>query len=100
MLFVSVGLTAIDVSLCGPAVGEQSVLRSAAGEVVGVQIAVPGLVFGPVPNTALVTGAGASTTLWVKLTGCGSPPSSPIAAVTPRARVKRLPTAATTSMRR
>jgi hypothetical protein len=40
-----------------------------------VQIAVPGLSVGPVPNTAPATGAGASTTLCVKSTGCMSAPT-------------------------
>src|SRR5690242_5120372 len=68
-----VGLTAIDVSLCGPAdVVSQSVLALAASCAAVVQIAVPVLTAGAVPNTAPGTGAGASVTLCVKSTGCGS----------------------------
>ena len=68
------GLTAMDVSLCGPADAvSQSVLALAATCVAVVQIAVPVLTAGAVPNTAPGTGAGASTALCVKSTGCGSP---------------------------
>ena len=71
-----VGLTAIDVSLCGPAdVVSQSVLTLAVTCAAVVQIAVPVLTAGPEPNTAPATGAGASTTLCVKSTGCGSSPA-------------------------
>src|SRR6266704_3044105 len=71
------GLTAIDVSLCGPAdVVSQSVLTLAASCAAVVQIAVPVLTAGAVPNTAPGTGAGASTTLCVKSTGCTSSPAA------------------------
>src|SRR6185437_7840296 len=71
------GLTAIDVSLCGPADAvSQSVLALAVSCAAVVQIAVPVLTAGPVPNTAPATGAGASTTLCVKSTGCGSSPAA------------------------
>src|SRR5262245_31368906 len=85
MLFGFVGLTAMDVSLCGPAVGAQSVLTFGATDGAVVQMAVPVFTGGELPNTALVTGAGASVTLCVKLIGCGSPPSSPAAVVAPTA---------------
>src|SRR6266700_7184463 len=66
------GLTAIEVSLCGPTDGSvQSVLTLAAVEVAVVQMAVPVLTDGAVPNTAPGTGAGAFTTLCVKSRGCG-----------------------------
>src|SRR5215470_14064776 len=66
-----VGLTAIEVSLCGPTDGSvQSVLTFDALDVAVVQIAVPVLTAGAVPKTASVTGAGAFIT-FVKLTGCG-----------------------------
>src|SRR6476646_7776625 len=69
MLLWSVGLTAIEVSLWGPAEASQSVLAlTPCGAV--VQIAVPVFTAGPVPNTEPATGAGAPTTLWVKSTGC------------------------------
>src|SRR5690348_389649 len=81
MLLVSVGLTAIEVSLCGPIAcpalePSQSVLTFAAVDVAVVQIAVPVFTAGPVPNTAPATGAGASLTLWTNFTGCGSPSPS------------------------
>src|SRR4051794_4528975 len=79
MLSESAGLTAIDVSLCGPTVGAQSVLTFAAPDVVVEQIAVPVLTAGPEPYTAPATGAGASNTLCVKSTGCGSSPAAAIA---------------------
>src|SRR4051794_29259427 len=76
MFEVLVGLTAIDVSLCGPTEDvSQSVLAFGPDWVAVVQIAVPVLTAGPDPNTALGTGAGALIALWVKSTGCG--PSSP-----------------------
>src|SRR3954452_11467180 len=78
----SVGFTAIDVSLCGPLVS-QSVFTLAALVVAVVQIAVPVLTWGPVPNTAPAIGAWVSRMLWVKSTGCGSPPSSPAARAGP-----------------
>src|SRR5215472_238233 len=66
-----VGLTAIEVSLCGPTDGSvQSVLTFDALDVAVVQIAVPVLTAGAVPKTAPVTGAGAFIT-FVKSTGCG-----------------------------
>src|SRR6266516_2286841 len=75
--WVFVGLTAIDVSLCGPAVGAQSVLALAPVWIGVVQIFWPGLRELSEPKTAPATGAGASTTLWVKSTGwMMSPPSS------------------------
>src|SRR6266581_3799404 len=70
-----VGFTAIEVSLCGPAVCSQSVLTLAVACVGVEQIAVPVFVAGAVPNTAPVTGAGAPVTLCVKSTGCEEPPS-------------------------
>src|SRR5580765_5545540 len=73
MLFTFVGLTAIDVSLCGPVdVVSQSVFACAALCTAVVQIAVPVFTAGPEPNVALGTGAGASNGLCVKSTGCGS----------------------------
>src|SRR6266446_1861579 len=73
MFFTFVGLTAIDVSLCGPVdVVSQSVFAFAVACVAVVQIAVPVFTAGPEPNTALGTGAGALIALWVKSTGCGS----------------------------
>src|SRR5262249_25375214 len=66
-----VGLTAIEVSLCGPTdASVQSVLTLDALDVAVVQIAVPVLTAGVVPKTASVTGAAAFIT-FVKLTGCG-----------------------------
>src|SRR5437879_272609 len=79
MFRVLVGLTAIDVSLCGPAVGAQSVLTFAALDVVVEQIAVPVLTAGPVPTTAPATGAGASKALCGRSTGCGSSSAAAIA---------------------
>src|SRR6266850_6331123 len=68
MLLASFGLTAIDVSLWGPAEDSQSVFAlTPCGAV--VQIAVPVFTAGPVPNTDPATGAGAPATLWVKSTG-------------------------------
>src|SRR3954454_9413405 len=78
----SVGFTAIDVSLCGPFV-LQSVFTLAALVVAVVQIAVPVLTCGPVPKTAPGIGAWGSRVLWVKSTGCASPPSSPTARAGP-----------------
>src|SRR3954454_6774815 len=66
-----VGLTAIEVSLCG-LFTSQSVLTFGVACVGVVQIAVPVLVAGAPPKTAPATGAGASVALWVKSTGCGS----------------------------
>src|SRR5262249_52815877 len=87
MLFGSVGLTAIDVSLCGPPKvvvwPSQSVLKFGPDCGPVVQIAVPVFVDGDCPKTAPATGAGASLTLWLKSTGCGS--SSPSAVATPTA---------------
>jgi len=62
-----VGLTAIAVSLCGPTDpgSVQSVLTLSVVCVSVVQIAVPVLTAGAVPNTALSTGAGAPVTLCV-----------------------------------
>src|SRR5215212_10107771 len=69
MLAGFVGFTAIDVSLCGT-FRSQSVLTLAAAEVAVVQIAVPGLVCpAGLPYTPPVTGAGASTPLWVTSIG-------------------------------
>src|SRR6266567_6955963 len=69
-----VGLTAIEVSLCGPTDSSvQSVLTLAAVEVEVVQIAVPVLTGGEDPNTPPATGAGAFTTLCVKSRGCWLP---------------------------
>src|SRR5258708_33375597 len=80
MFSLLVGLTGMEVSLCGLLAPSQSVLTFAPVCVGVVQIAVPVLTAGPVPNTAPVTGAGASLTLCVKLIGCGL--SSPSAAAT------------------
>src|SRR6266702_7220072 len=67
-----VGLIAIDVSLCGPTdASVQSVLALAVVCVPVVQIAVPVLTAGAVPNTAPSTGAGAPVTLCAKSMGCG-----------------------------
>src|SRR5215467_7791162 len=82
MLSGLVGFTAIDVSLCAPT-PSQSVSTLAVVWVGVVQIAVPGLAAGALPKTALVTGAGASLTLWAKSIGCGS--SSALAAAPPTA---------------
>src|SRR4029077_4479597 len=75
MFIELVGLTAIEVSLCGPTdPWAQSVLTfSFVGStaVVVVQNAVPVLTFGAVPNCADVSGAGAPITLCEKLIGCG-----------------------------
>src|SRR4029077_12350435 len=80
MLLASVGLTAIEVSLCGPTDDvSQSVLTFAVSCVAVVQIAVPVLTAGPVPNTAPGTGAAASLMLWVKSTGSTLSPPSPAA---------------------
>src|SRR5829696_1733310 len=69
MLAGLVGFTAIDVSLCGT-FRSQSVLTLAAAEVAVVQIAVPVLVCpAGLPYTPPVTGAGASTPLWVTSIG-------------------------------
>src|SRR5690349_18028774 len=68
MLSWSVGLTAIDVSLCG-LFASQLVLTLAAVDVAVVHSALPFFVAGPLPKTECVTGAGASTTLWTKSTG-------------------------------
>src|SRR2546423_7448726 len=78
MLLVFVGLTAIDVSLCG-VLCSQSVLTFAAVDVVVEQIGVPILVADPEPNTAPAIGAGASKALCVKSIGCGSSPAAAIA---------------------
>src|SRR4029077_13602562 len=80
-----VWLTAIDVSLCGW-VRSQSVLTLTPPATVETgdveQNGTPCVPLPPWPNTADVTGAGASKTLCVKSTGCGS--SSAVAAATPR----------------
>src|SRR5262245_18795965 len=70
MFDVSVGLTAMDVSLCGP-FSSQSVLTFAAAEVAVVQMAVPVFTFGPFDQTVPDTGAGASITLCVASIGSG-----------------------------
>src|SRR5262245_64426648 len=75
MLLGSVGFTAMDVSLCGPSCS-QSVLTFAAVDVFVWQIGVPSFAPGLVPKTALVTGAGASTTLCTKSIGWGAPSSA------------------------
>src|SRR5262249_57087427 len=91
------GSIAIDVSLCGPAdVVSQSVLALAASCVAVAQIAVPVLTAGALPNTAPGMGAGASVTLCVKSTGCGS--SSAWASDVPRAIID-IDTAATITPR-
>jgi hypothetical protein len=96
MFWVFVGLTAIDVSLCGP-MPSQSVFTFADVCVGVVQIAVPVFVAGAVPKTALVTGAGASLTLWTNSMGSSpSPsPSSPRAVAAPSASAR--PSADTSS---
>src|SRR5437660_8320932 len=87
-----VGFTAIEVSLCGPAVGvAQSVLAFAVVCVPVVQIAVPVLVAGELPNTAFVTGAGAPVTLCAKSTGCEEPPSP--SNIAPHAEAPLIPNA-------
>src|SRR3954454_13808560 len=73
------GFTAIDVSLSGT-LCSQSVLTFAALDVVVVQMGVPILGRALLPNTAVVTGAGASTPLWVKSIGWARSPSSPASA--------------------
>jgi len=73
ILLVSVGFTAIDVSLCGETSPSQSVFTFAAFVVGVVQIAVPVLTAGAVPKTAFVTGAGAPVTLWAKPIGWNPP---------------------------
>src|SRR5689334_18794097 len=84
MFWGLVGLTAIDVSLCGT-FRSQSVLTFAAVVVAVVQMAVPVFVWpGELPNTALVTGAGALTALWTKSTGWTFSPASAPALATPR----------------
>src|SRR4051794_413497 len=72
-----VGLTAIDVSLWGPAVDSQSVFTFAPVWVGVVQIFWPDLSADPVPKTAPATGAGAPTTLCAKSTGWLWSPSTP-----------------------
>src|SRR5437899_8448796 len=74
MMFCAlVGVTAIRVSLCGPTGpgSKQSVLAFGVVWVAVVQMAVPVLTDGVVPNTALSTGAGAPVTLCAKSIGCG-----------------------------
>src|SRR2546428_408501 len=82
------GLTAIEVSLCGPIpcpfAPSQSVLTLAPVCVAVVQIAVPALADGDVPKTALVTGAGAFKTLCAKSTGCWLSSASAVAMPMPR----------------
>src|SRR5436190_10485249 len=96
-----VGLTAIDVSLCGW-FRSQSVFTFAPPATVdtGVveQNGTPCVPFPPWPNTADVTGAGASRMLCVKSTGCGS--SSAVAAATPRHSVATITNKAATPPRR
>src|SRR5262245_43970588 len=70
------GLTAIEVSLCGPAKPSQSVLALAPLWVGVEQIASPRFTVGPLPNTEPATGAGASVALCVKSTGWTLSPSS------------------------
>src|SRR6266516_3536246 len=96
------GLTAIEVSLWGPAVDSQSVLTFAAFVVGAVQIAVPVLTAGAVPKTAFVTGAGAPVTLWAKSIGWTSPSSFGTAAHTdaPLSPSPTRPAAATHEARR
>src|SRR5215831_944440 len=66
------GLTAIEVSLCGPTdCSAQSVLTLAAVELEVAQMAVPVFTDGAVPNTAPGIGAGEFTALCVKSIGCG-----------------------------
>jgi hypothetical protein len=80
-------------------VGSQSVFTFAAADVGVVQIATPGLVVpGGLPNTALETGAGASTTLCELSTGCRRSPLSADAALAPRNGTAAT-TAATTASR-
>src|SRR6266436_4303764 len=81
MFCVFVGLTAIEVSLCGPFVS-QSVLTFVVLCVGVVQIAVPVATFGPFAHWVSATGAGASETLWVMSIGCGL--SSESATAVPR----------------
>src|ERR1700751_2188853 len=73
MLFTLVGLTAIDVSLCGPTdVVSQSVFAFGVSCCAVVQIAVPVFTAGPDPKVEFGTGAGALSALCEKSTGCGS----------------------------
>src|SRR5690349_15556292 len=75
-----VGLTAIDVSLCGPTdLVSQSVLTFASAAGVDEQNGVPILTVGPEPLTAVAIGAGESTPLCVKSIGCGSSSAAAIA---------------------
>src|SRR5260370_2454162 len=84
MLLAFVGLTAIDVSLCGPTVAvSQSVLTFAVVWVGVVQIAVPVVTVGPDPNPPPGAGAGALIALCVKSTGCGSPSANATATPAP-----------------
>src|SRR3954466_5042188 len=80
MLLGFVGFTAMDVSLCGT-LSSQDVLTFAALDVAVEQIGTPlRTAPGGVPKTAVVTGAGASTALWVKSIGWVRPPLSPAVA--------------------
>src|SRR4051794_15490263 len=80
MLFRFVGFTAMDDSLCGT-LSSQDVLTFAALDVAVEQIGTPlRTAPGGLPNTAVVTGAGASAALWVKSIGWVRPPLSPAVA--------------------
>ena len=82
MLFAFVGLTAIDVSLCGPIdVVSQSVFALAPVCAGVVQIAVPVLTAGAVPNTALGDRRWRVGDVMREVDGCDS--SSARAGVTP-----------------
>src|SRR2546430_2645944 len=71
MLAGFVGLTAIELSLCGPIpcpfAPSQSVLTLAASDMVVVQIACPFLADGVVPETAFLTGAGVTDAPWSRV---------------------------------
>src|SRR5581483_7085712 len=93
MFCVFVGLTAIDVSLCGPFVS-QSVLTFAPACVGVVQSAVPVFTGGPLAQSVLATGAGASETLCVMSMGCGLSSDNATVVPTPSATTDRTTAAA------
>src|SRR3954465_3899519 len=92
------GLTAIDVSLCG-LLPSQSVTTLAAFDVAVVQIARPTWTFGPFENTVAVTGAGAWVALWTKSIGGLIPSSGAVATPTPSARLSTAAAAMTPASR-
>src|SRR5437899_9265808 len=99
MLLWFVGLTAMDVSLCG-VFSSQDVLTFAAFDVAVEHSGVPISASGLLPNAALVTGAGASTPLCVMSIGwVRSPPSpAPAAPVARNATASRADVAAASGM--